>query len=96
VGKLAYDPRSNQLAKSNDPTTWCDFPTAKAAVEAGTYDSIGIALGKDLGLTIVDFDKIVAKPADPWPAWALEIVRQLDSYTENFVLWPRASHSCLG
>jgi hypothetical protein len=82
IKKIPYNPTTGRNAACDDPTTWVDFETAKAAVQAGQYHSIGIALGKELGLTIVDFDKIVAKPGAPWPQWALDIVEDLDSYTE--------------
>jgi hypothetical protein len=82
VKKTPYNPGTGGLASCNDPSSWCDFETAKAAVSAGQYDSIGIALGKDLGLVIVDFGKIVDKPGDAWPDWALDIVADFDSYTE--------------
>ena len=82
VKKIPYNPTTGRNASCDDPTTWVDFETAKAAVLAGQYHSIGIALGKDLGLTIVDFDKIIAKLGDPWPSWVLNIVEDLDSYTE--------------
>jgi putative DNA primase/helicase len=82
VKKTPYNPSTGGLASCNDPASWCDFETAKAAVQAGQYDSIGIALGKDLGLVIVDFDKVIEKPGDTWPDWALDIVDEIDSYTE--------------
>lgn len=82
VKKIPYNPTTGRNAECNNPETWVDFETAKAAVQAGQYHSIGIALGKDLGLTIVDFDKVIAKPGDPWPQWVLDIVEDLDSYTE--------------
>src|SRR5271169_2854783 len=70
------------FAACDNPSTWVDYATARAAVDASSFDSIGFALGKDVGLVVVDFDKVRASTTDPWPAWVLREVEELDSYTE--------------
>jgi putative DNA primase/helicase len=76
--KVPYDPRTRRKAKSNDPGTWTNFPTAYCTIER--FDGLGLMLdGKD-GLVGVDLDHCF-QDGLPLP-WATEIVRAIDSYTE--------------
>lgn len=49
----AYEKRA---ASSTDPTTWSDFDTAAASVEAGYYDHVGFVFGGN-GIVGIDIDK---------------------------------------
>jgi energy-coupling factor transporter ATP-binding protein EcfA2 len=80
--KVPYSPKTGGFASVTDPTTWVDYMDAAAAMQLGQYDSIGFVLGKEVGLTIVDFDKVVEKSGDPWPEWVMKEIEELDSYTE--------------
>jgi hypothetical protein len=79
--KMPRNPITGGPASCDNPSTWVDFETAKQAVKEGRYDSIGIALTKELGLAIVDFDK-VREPHEPMPQWVRSQIANLDSYTE--------------
>mgnify|MGYP000014225589 FL=1 len=66
------------FAKSNDPSTWTSFEAAKAAMEAGEADGVGIMFAA--GLCGVDIDDCIQ---DGIPsAMALDIVDRLGSYAE--------------
>lgn len=80
--KIPVNPVTGRPAESNDSSTWCDYETARAAVERGAYESIGFALGKEVGLVVVDLDKVRSGPDQPYPAWVRAEVEDLDSYTE--------------
>ena len=43
--KIPYNPRTGQLAKTNDPSTFGDFNTAMKAYVMGGWDSIGYHAG---------------------------------------------------
>ena len=55
---------SGAWAKSNDPSTWTDFETARAAYEKGGFDGLGFMLGD--GWASIDLDKcvVVYDPAE--------------------------------
>lgn len=84
-----------QLASSTDPATWRSFDEARAAVEDGKFDGIGIAPGvptndkgealiDDAGnrLAAVDLDHCVSEDGQLEP-WARAIVDRLHTYTER-------------
>src|SRR5438270_13613575 len=79
--KVPYSPKTGGFASVTDPTTWVDYMDAAAAMQLAQYDSIGFVLGKEVGLTIVDFDKVVENAGDPWPEWVMKEIEELDSYT---------------
>lgn len=70
------------FASCDDPTSWCSYELAKTSLSAGKCDSVGLALGKEIGLVIVDLDKVRAGKDEPFPKWVLDLVEELDSYTE--------------
>jgi hypothetical protein len=80
--KQPYSPKTGWFAESDDPSTWVTHAEAREAKDAGKCNAIGLALGKDLGLTVIDFDKVRASKDDPWPEWVLEEIEALDSFTE--------------
>src|SRR6266550_2281281 len=63
-------------ASSTDPTTWCSYAEAQAAV--GSYTGIGVMMGNGLGCT--DLDHCVSD--GKIMPWAREIIIALDSYSE--------------
>src|SRR5579864_6218769 len=80
--KTPFDPRIGRFASCDDPSTWCDYATAKAAVNAGRYEGFGLVLGKDLGLVIVDFDGCRNPDTGEIAEWAAREIEALDSFTE--------------
>lgn len=53
-GKVPYNPKSMGFAKSNDPSTWSDFDTAKSTMEQVGLDGIGFMMGD--GWLCIDLD----------------------------------------
>lgn len=80
--KKPFDPRTGTHAACDNPATWCDHKTAKAAVDDGRYDAFGPVLGKDLGLAIVDFDGCRNPETEEIDEWAAREIEALDSCTE--------------
>jgi putative DNA primase/helicase len=78
VPYCAFKP--TQKASSTDPATWCDFDTARDAIQRGKLPLLGFVLGQ--GYVGVDLDKCRHPETGVIEAWALEIVEQLNSYTE--------------
>lgn len=79
--KVPVNPHTGQLAKVDDPATWSDFETARAAVEK--YHLAGI------GRVVTDQDKFSGVDLDHCldPVMHLDslvdcVVKALDSYTE--------------
>ena len=72
---------NGRYAKSNDPTTWCDFETAVKAMETGQFDGIGFAFTPGDGLAAIDLDHCFENgKLEPW---AQEIVTKFpDAYVE--------------
>lgn len=68
----------NRKASSTNPTTWCDFETALAAVQEGHCDGLGFALGD--GWAGVDIDNAVGEFGPNREANA--IVNEFASYAE--------------
>jgi len=54
--KFPIDMKTGGAAKSNDPTTWCEFETAVDAWERGVADGLMLRLPEGVGL--IDFDRI--------------------------------------
>lgn len=79
--KVPYDPRSGQAAKSNDPSTWCDFTTAASA---GGYDGIGFMFSNSpyFGVDIDDVADEIPRYMEGEPCMIADFVDTLQSYTE--------------
>jgi putative DNA primase/helicase len=81
IGKVPYQPNGKR-AKSNDSSTWCTFTTAQM-----TYQDIGGFNGicwmmpvKPSGLIFLDIDHCITNGTiEPW---ALDVVKEFDTYTE--------------
>lgn len=72
------------LAASNDPSTWTDYDTAKAAVDAGQFDGVGLmlqGLPADL-LTATDLDNVRNPDSGALVPWAASLVRDSATYAE--------------
>ena len=54
--KPLYNFKTNQYAKSNDPTTWGDFMSAYKAYKTGKYDGVGFVLTEDDNYAGIDWD----------------------------------------
>ena len=52
--KVPYDPRTGQLAKTNDPATFTDFATAMKAYAMGGWDGIGYRVSEGIGAIDID------------------------------------------
>ena len=52
--KVPYDPRTGQLAKTNDPATFADFATAMKAYAMGGWDGIGYRVSEGIGAIDID------------------------------------------
>jgi putative DNA primase/helicase len=81
-----------RFASSTDAATWCDFGSAAYAVEScmPCFDGVGLVLTGD-GLVAADLDRCIAEgragavragELEGIDAWALAVVKDLDSYTE--------------
>lgn len=79
--KVPYQP-NGELAKANDPATWCTFDEAVAAYEAGGYDGIGFEFSADDEFCGIDLDGCRNPGTGEVAPWAKEIILQLDTYAE--------------
>lgn len=52
--KVPYDPRTGQMARTDDPTTFADFGTAMKAYVMGGYEGIGFRVSDDIGAIDLD------------------------------------------
>lgn len=79
--KVPYDAKTLAHAKTNDPTTWCDYDTAATVLRSGGgFTGLGFVLGD--GFAGVDLDGCLDGNGNYLP-WASTIVRKLNSYTET-------------
>ena len=52
--KVPYDPRTRQMAKTNEPDTFTDFKTAMKAYAIGGWDGIGYRVSEGIGAIDID------------------------------------------
>lgn len=52
--KVPYDPRTRQMAKTNEPSTFTDFKTAMKAYAIGGWDGIGYRVSEGIGAIDID------------------------------------------
>jgi putative DNA primase/helicase len=79
--KVPYSARTGRKASSTDLLTWSMFEEAVEAYEKGTYAGLGFVFCSGDPYTGIDLDNCVDKNGEI-AAWALEIARYFDSYTE--------------
>ena len=77
-GKMPFNPRTGEMAKAGDPSTWGSF---EAALSAKGYDGIGFEFHNN-GIVGIDLDHVVNPKTGEIADWALQVVIDLDSYTE--------------
>ena len=61
--KVPYNPRTGQLAKTNDPSTFGDFNTAMKAYVMGGWDGIGYRVSEGIGA--IDIDHCIREDGKP-------------------------------
>ena len=54
ITKVPYNPRTGEMAKTNDPSTFSDFPTTIKAYAMGGYDGIGFRVSEGIGAIDID------------------------------------------
>ncbi len=80
--KVPYIPGTDKKAESDEPETWRTFEEAAAAWKRGGYAGIGRMFHADDGLVGIDIDKCRDPVTEEIAAWALPIIRAVNSYTE--------------
>ena len=80
--KQPYNPRTGRLASTTDMMTWSRFETVLNAYKTGDYDGVGFVFASGDPYTGVDLDGCRDPETGEIAAWAAEVVRRLDSYTE--------------
>ena len=78
--KVPYNPRTDRAAQSNDPTTWGTLKEAIKANQRVVYSGIGFMF--DSGFAGLDLDQCRNPNTGEIEDWAMEIVAELESYTE--------------
>lgn len=78
--KIPYNPKTNQFAKSTDPSTFSDFETAYNAFKNSGCNYTGLGIGIFDGISAIDIDHCVVdgKPSE----MATDIINKMNSYTE--------------
>ncbi len=76
--KMPYNPKTNELAKTNNPDTFADFDTACKAFEQGGYKGMGIGIFN--GISAIDIDHCITD--GELSEMAKDIINQMNSYTE--------------
>ena len=79
--KPPYNPKTGKNAQANNPATWTDYQTAKAAADRGDYDGIGFVFtnGDYIGIDLDHvFDRRKVEILEP----AEDLINMVDSYTE--------------
>lgn len=81
--KVPINAMDGQPAKSNDPTTWCDFDTACRGKERFGLDGIGFMFSGD-GIFGIDIDHCYDPETQELDPAAAEIIETVQSYTELY------------
>ncbi|MEQ1893435.1 MAG: hypothetical protein ABL998_12885 [Planctomycetota bacterium] len=82
VTKVPINPRTGGNAQSNAQSTWSTFERAWARYEQDGLDGLGFMLTLESRIVGIDIDKCRVPATGVIEAEALEIVRELNSYTE--------------
>lgn len=80
--KVPIDPRNGHVAAATDPDTWVPFTLARDAAGAVGAGGLGFAFATDDPLVGIDLDDCRDPKEGHVDDWALELVDELDSYTE--------------
>ena len=85
--KIPYNPANEEEAKTNDPSTAGPFNLAadvflQAEGTSRSYSGLGYMLKKDAGIVAIDIDACRDPDTGLIYPWAMEIVLDMNSYTE--------------
>lgn len=80
--KVPYSPATGHKASTTDPGTWGSYEQAVWAAASRGHAGVGFVFSADDPYVGVDLDHCRDPDTGAVEAWALEIVRRLDSYTE--------------
>ncbi|CAN5902315.1 hypothetical protein BH23ACT11_BH23ACT11_24440 [soil metagenome] len=80
--KVPYSPITGARARSDAPETWGALTVAREAARSKEYDGIGLVFTSEDPFCGVDLDGCLDPATGEIEPWALEIVEELDSYTE--------------
>jgi putative DNA primase/helicase len=80
--KVPCSARDGLKASSTDLLTWSTFEEAHDALRAGECSGVGFVFSSADPFTGIDLDKCVDPRTGEVAAWAMEIIRYFDSYTE--------------
>lgn len=79
--KIPYNPVTGYPAKAGQPETWTSFNKAVEAVKAGEYKGVGFEFNNN-GIVGIDLDTVRDPQTGYIDPTAVEIITDLDSYTE--------------
>ena len=80
--KHPYTPRTGRKASSVDLLTWSQFNEVLWAYETGEYDGLGFVFSSGDPYVGVDLDGCVDTETAEVAVWAMQIIGDLNSYTE--------------
>ena len=80
--KPPINPTTGGYARNNDPDTWGSFERALLRMRKDRLPGVGFMFHPEDGLAGVDLDHCRDSETGEIEAWALEIVREFDSYAE--------------
>ena len=80
--KMPLNAVNGQGARSNDPTTWTDYGTAKDAAEKYGYNGIGFMFLKDDGYVGIDIDHCYDPATNTFNETATAIMTRQNTYME--------------
>ncbi len=83
ITKIPFDAKNGNAGSSTNSETWASYQAALQSCQNGNgYSGIGIAL-ENSGLIGIDLDHCRNAETGEIEPWALDIVKQFDSYTET-------------
>lgn len=80
--KPPFDPRTRRYGSHSAPSTWASFSDAMAAYLAGGFDGVGFAFAPTDRYFGCDLDDCRDPLSGVIAPWALDIIRELATYTE--------------
>jgi putative DNA primase/helicase len=81
--KIPYSAKSGRKASTTDLLSWSSFEEANEALGSGqNYSGLGFVFSSGDPFAGIDLDGCVNPQTGEVAAWAMEIVRYFDSYTE--------------
>jgi hypothetical protein len=81
--KLPVDPNTNQMAKTDDPSTWGSVMDAVRAFQSNKQlKGIGFVFTEDDPFVGIDLDDCRDPESEEWEDWALTILEDVDGFRE--------------